>query len=260
MHHILASLKQIDFVTAWKAVSIALTGGFGILGLLKDFKNKETNKITRWGWISLIGIIVSSACGIAAQLKESHDDAKKAFILASETNEMLHGIQRTLAPISSPTVSMNFFSNCEHQDNVSVCQSLLPGENHPRVFPVEIMFFESRKDIDLFNSKNEPGPLLDYLIRFNAVEKRSEEYFEASFSYEKAEILDNTGVLRSIIDFSGKWVLLTVPDEVANVHLMRFLITFEDGEQVGSNGPFDMVPVTGMTAPGYVFVLEPHFR
>jgi hypothetical protein len=61
MAYFLAGLKQIDFVTAWKAISIALTGAFGILGLATDFKNKHTKKITRWGWVSLIGIVVSSS-------------------------------------------------------------------------------------------------------------------------------------------------------------------------------------------------------
>src|SRR5262249_48153487 len=31
---------NMDFVSAWKALSIVFTGGFGILGLVKDFKNK----------------------------------------------------------------------------------------------------------------------------------------------------------------------------------------------------------------------------
>ncbi len=63
----------MDFVTAWKASSIVLTGAFGILGLVKDFKDKKTNKVTIWGYISLCGILVSTAFGVIAQLKESSD-------------------------------------------------------------------------------------------------------------------------------------------------------------------------------------------
>ncbi len=48
----------MDFVSAWKASSIVLTGAFGILGLLTEFKEKQTGKITRWGYISLGGIVI----------------------------------------------------------------------------------------------------------------------------------------------------------------------------------------------------------
>jgi hypothetical protein len=34
----------MDFVTAWKASLVVLTGGFGVLGLLKDFKDNETHR------------------------------------------------------------------------------------------------------------------------------------------------------------------------------------------------------------------------
>lgn len=47
----------MDFVSVWKALSIVVTGAFGILGLLRDFKDKLTNKITSWGKVSLIGIL-----------------------------------------------------------------------------------------------------------------------------------------------------------------------------------------------------------
>jgi predicted RNA-binding protein YlqC (UPF0109 family) len=43
----------MDFVSVWKAFSIVLTGAFGVLGLLTEFKDKATNKITRWGRIAL---------------------------------------------------------------------------------------------------------------------------------------------------------------------------------------------------------------
>jgi hypothetical protein len=51
--------------------SILLTGAFGILGLLKEFKDKETGRITKWGGVSLVGILLSSILGVAAQLQTS---------------------------------------------------------------------------------------------------------------------------------------------------------------------------------------------
>jgi len=85
----------------WKAISIVSTGAFGMLGLLKDFKDKKTNKVTRWGYVSLIGIIVSTFLGVAAQLKESTD-------LARDSNTVLHEIERGLY---APPVLI-FFTVC----------------------------------------------------------------------------------------------------------------------------------------------------
>jgi hypothetical protein len=53
--------RAMDWVDAWKAVSVVLTGVFGMLGLLTEFKHPETKQITRWGRVSLAGIILSSA-------------------------------------------------------------------------------------------------------------------------------------------------------------------------------------------------------
>jgi hypothetical protein len=71
-------LHHFDWITAWKAISILLTGTFGIIGLATDFRNKHTKKVTKWGWLSLCGIIISTVCGTLAQIKESQDDAAKA--------------------------------------------------------------------------------------------------------------------------------------------------------------------------------------
>jgi hypothetical protein len=50
----------MDFVSAWKAVSIALTGAFGMVGMLTENKDKETGKLTRWGRVSFGGIVLST--------------------------------------------------------------------------------------------------------------------------------------------------------------------------------------------------------
>ena len=42
-----------------KAISEGLTAGFGILGLLTEFKDEKTKSITRNGKIALVGILAS---------------------------------------------------------------------------------------------------------------------------------------------------------------------------------------------------------
>jgi len=111
-----AFLKWLNenFVPAWKAVSILLTGAFGILGLVKDFKEKKLDpmsetkveRITKWGWISMVGIIVSTGLGVSAQLKESHDTSVQTL---STVNE----IKKILSPLDIASVMVRAKMSCE---------------------------------------------------------------------------------------------------------------------------------------------------
>jgi len=103
---------EMDFVTAWKASSIVLTGAFGILGLVKDYKDKTTNRITVWGRVSLSGILLSTILGVAAQLKESSDNAAKALALAEKTDKTLREVERLLTPIEDPRITLGFRLPC----------------------------------------------------------------------------------------------------------------------------------------------------
>lgn len=95
----LVTLRTVDSVAAWKTISIAVTGAFGILGLLTEFRDKHSRKITRWGWVSLLGIIISAVFGIGAQLKESTDNSAKNLELVTRANQTLDGINRALHPM-----------------------------------------------------------------------------------------------------------------------------------------------------------------
>jgi hypothetical protein len=99
----------MDFVSIWKAVSILLTGFFGGLALLTDFKDKNSNRITPWGYVSLFGIVSSTAFGVAAQLKETNDQAKeqqatlnRTLALVKNTQESVLNIKRVLSAIDEP--------------------------------------------------------------------------------------------------------------------------------------------------------------
>jgi hypothetical protein len=58
-------LKKIQEESRAVTQSLAAlsTGAFGILGLLTEFRNKHAKLITVWGWISLLGIVVSTIGG-----------------------------------------------------------------------------------------------------------------------------------------------------------------------------------------------------
>jgi hypothetical protein len=86
----------MDFVTLWKALSIVLTGAFGVLGLLKDYKDRATGKITVAGRVSLAGILLSSSLGFLAQLKESSDRERASAEAARQTLALARNTDRTV--------------------------------------------------------------------------------------------------------------------------------------------------------------------
>jgi hypothetical protein len=121
----------MDFITFWKASSIILTGAFGILGLLKDFKAKDTGRITRWGKVSLIGIVLSVIMGLIAQQKESSKQqaaseatANETLALAQKTDRTLQDLQRLLSAIEEPTVIAIFQVDCKEPRYEQVCSTM----------------------------------------------------------------------------------------------------------------------------------------
>jgi hypothetical protein len=139
MNTIISWLSQ-NFVPAWKAASILFTGAFGILGLVKNFKEKRrdeyndvtVDKITVWGWISLVGIIVSTGCGMVVQLKESHDDARKSLELSRRSEDSLREIKKILSPIDISNVHLIFRAAC-----VGVYEAMCASE---QAFPTPMAY------------------------------------------------------------------------------------------------------------------------
>jgi hypothetical protein len=169
----------MDIVSAWKATSIALTGAFGVLGMLTDNKDKISGRLTKWGRISLSGIIVSSLCGVAAQIKETsdegarrEDDGKKTLALVQQTGEAVGNIQRLLSPIEDPVFTMSFEASCKDKFFFESCEnarkfkaswpkemgtvstlasasvwSLWPGGGHGAIIPLHLYFFRNPPDV-----------------------------------------------------------------------------------------------------------------
>lgn len=136
----------MDWVDAWKAVSVVLTGVFGMLGLLTEFKHPETKQITRWGRVSLAGIILSSAAGFAAQLKEtsekqqeSLENSRRALALSEKTDRAITELQRVLTPIGEPKFSFMFTLDCKQPNHQDFCnrvkKSATTFKSDPRLTP-----------------------------------------------------------------------------------------------------------------------------
>jgi hypothetical protein len=152
---------SFDPLTWWKFFPIILTGFFGVLGLLTDYKDKETDKVTRWGWVSLTGILVSTILGAAAQLDETSKQQSEAAAKQAQAPEMLTDIQRSLSIFDEPTVNASFSTPCDaiykqfcadvdawkKTAQIAAPPSLLkdwPGMSPPRILMIVSIFRNSQ--------------------------------------------------------------------------------------------------------------------
>jgi hypothetical protein len=134
--HLFADLRHADFVAYWKATSIALTGAFGVLGLLTEFRDSHTKRISAWGWISLFGILVSTVGGVAAQIKESHDNAKtsaenstRALSILVNTSATVTSINRLMSSLTGATVDVKYSLDCVSRKVAPCGESSVQEEN-----------------------------------------------------------------------------------------------------------------------------------
>jgi hypothetical protein len=119
--HSISDWFNNNFLRWYKPLSLLFTGAFGILGLLKNFKESRLDpatdvrveRITRWGLVSMIGIIFSTGLGIAAQRAEDEsnrhkeEDTVTAALNLSKKSDV--ALER-LARLSSPSVEGIQFS------------------------------------------------------------------------------------------------------------------------------------------------------
>jgi hypothetical protein len=95
-----------------KLIGLVLTGAFGILGLLTEFRNDKTKKITKWGKVALSGIVLSTALSVVAQVLESaksvrdaRESEKQARDQISRSNEILNNLNRSLNPLANVRIT-----------------------------------------------------------------------------------------------------------------------------------------------------------
>ena len=98
-----------------KLLGILLSGIFGILGLLTEYKDKETGKTTPWGKLALVGISITTIFALAVECLESRKsthEAQDARLIArfqaERSNEILADVRRSLDPLTNVRVSYAF--------------------------------------------------------------------------------------------------------------------------------------------------------
>src|SRR5882672_2087993 len=95
-----------------KVISEGLTAGFGILGLVTEFKDEKTKRITRNGKIALGGIVISFIVSGAITTVENAN---------SRAAEKAHAIEirRLSRPLGTLKIQADYSLKSDPQDAVS---------------------------------------------------------------------------------------------------------------------------------------------
>jgi hypothetical protein len=231
----------VDFASAWKVISIILTASFGILGLTKDFRDKHTKKITKWGRLSMGGIILSCLGGVAAEVRGYYNEANKADRAEAERKELLGKIDGSLAPLTAPTVRIRARADCSaDDDSIWLCRNEDSFLSEQRVIDKDLMevkpeayFFKSREKLKAFMEEGGATPALVYRIRNGSMRRfKPSNSLDIEFFDTQPTILSNTGSIRSLNDLQNAWVLLYLFEKAEKVDVDDFEITIPSGEKV----------------------------
>ena len=121
-----------------KVVSIIAAGAFGMLGLVTEFKSPATRKLTKWGAVSLVGILISTMLGVTVQIRETSQlwkttlerqkkqavDTALSLKIASQTNEAVKNLRRLLTPLDEPKYSLTLSAPCTTPELNAMCASV----------------------------------------------------------------------------------------------------------------------------------------
>lgn len=185
-----------------KLLAVLLTGIFGLIGLLVDYKDR-TGRITRGGRWALIGVVLSTVVAVASQAvetkiksKEDSEAAEKTLRLLTEirypfrdayvTANML--VPRASLPSYFSTIDQTFvhYTDSDSDDdtidpetgdlglNISKTSKLFPKENSMEWnalanVRIEFCFYKTPIDTSRFKNCVFPKPDLHFVARTNDV-------------------------------------------------------------------------------------------
>jgi hypothetical protein len=170
----------VTFAVILKSISIIASGFFGVLGLVTDFRSKETGKLSAWGKLSLAGVILTSSFALAIQWMDElvsersrRDDAAETLRIVQNTEGTLSDIKRLLKPLDEPLVSMYFKLPCENEKIRAFCEEVisesksggtpswkhwpLARENGVFTLDLDVYLFRTQKRADEFLGKHDDG-------------------------------------------------------------------------------------------------------
>jgi hypothetical protein len=110
-------LLTMTFDLEFLKVILGILSIFGATasGLLVEYKDKKTGRITKWGRYALYGLAISFLIGTsnlwidyAQKSRQTRDDAEKARINTEKTLQIVSDINRSLNPFKDVRVSFSF--------------------------------------------------------------------------------------------------------------------------------------------------------
>lgn len=262
---IFAEVDKFDWAAAWKTASIVLTGAFGVLGLLTEFTRKvknnetgeETRVVTRWGYISLAGIVISTIFGAAAQIKETQSDGEKALKLAQQSADTLAAIDLAQSPIEGSSLYLSLRTTCAKEIKPLCDQARAQFVNGLRALKddelrlpnnrlkYDVVIFSTREDMEA-GLYGYARPKITFFqtdkATIHAVSMTNDDTLTL-YIRDAAEVAGPNAGIRSIRELPGRFVL--VAGELDGRHIdtpAELVIRSRIGEVVSCN-KFDTVQV-----------------
>lgn len=108
-------MESIDlWLAVFKAFGILATAGFGVVGMLTEFRDRTTQQVTRWGRISLVGATASAVLSLTihgAEVLKARNEARASAARTqaelARSNQLLAQVGRTLERVDFDQIRLN---------------------------------------------------------------------------------------------------------------------------------------------------------
>jgi len=207
-----------------KYASVLITGSFGILSLLVDYRDRETKRITRWGKIAVIGVISSTVVGSLSQSIDFELNRRASIVRQNQYEESLRQFSRLLLPLTPERVEVEFTLPPEsvkpsEPNTVSLAGHALDVKNLVDSVSLDFRLFKTRPSIAEINRL--PGQQVSP-FHFLILGQRNETYSGVSTSsnglhslsisrdVQKDHIWSSGSGIFSIPDIPGTYMVLEV--------------------------------------------------
>lgn len=100
-------MDPVIVIAALKVIGALLGGVLGVLGVLFNFRQSD-NRITGWGIVILVGIVISAAAGIFGSIVEGYKAKSEAALQSTRTEALLKEVSRAIQPITQLKITYWF--------------------------------------------------------------------------------------------------------------------------------------------------------
>lgn len=95
---------HLDLLFWLKLSAFAITSILGVIAVLHDFrekKDKDGGSLNRWGILTIVGLVVSTLIGVAAQVKETRDQQQRADATSAALTQLTDKNQKLLGDVKA---------------------------------------------------------------------------------------------------------------------------------------------------------------